>query len=984
MRFHVWLPWAAWTLTGLAAAPVPSDFHLDSRLEIRLWAAEPDVIDPVAMAFDERGRAWVAECRDYPYGAGPDGQVGSTIRLIEDIDRDGRADRSTLFARDLSYVTSVTPWKGGVLAAAAPDIVYLKDTDGDGLADVREVLVTGFLKGVSDSLVNGLRFGPDNRIHGANGGNGGRLRSPRSGNALLDLGENDFAFNPDTGQAGLTGRTGGGFGLVFNDWGHAFTTYNIDHIQHLYLDTADYRDQPGFPDTPTTASVSDHGEMARIFPASDAVTRPNHPEQSGHFSAAGGMGHLSAAGWPADLQGAVFVCDVVGNLVHREVIRNQGAAFVASRATNELDREFLASRDPNFRPVGLEHGPDGALYLLDMQRDVIEHPDYIPARLRAKQDIRAGSDRGRIWRITPRTWGSRPPSPSRLEDDLTLVELLAHPDQWWRVTAQRLLIERRATQVQASILRLMTNRTDSSAPPFGRLHALWTLDGLSLLSTDALAMALADAEPGVREAALRCAAKNPGQQPTLLATFRALTRDPSPRVRFRAALALKGASDPDTGDALRQLLARDAGDPWIRRAVLAALHPANKVRVLNGLLESASFTADPAAGDALGELSELLAADPALPSSGIPPVAGRIRPDAPRPVRLSILRGLARGVERREEHPAWDIAAIGTWKALEAKADDEELAVVWKLASLGGSAQRDPTRLANARTRVLDRTLPVSARIQSMDLIALGADPAADLVELLDGREPTAIQIAAITRLRSQGGSAMGPLLIQRWRSLGPEVRPRALGLLLERRSLHDALLSALEAGKITVGELNLDLEQRRRLLRNSNRETATRASRFFSDEEYSNRRKLVDDWLARLPKNGDVANGRNVFVQACAQCHQCASLGVRVGPDLSGVAHRSVEDLLGNILDPNMAINPGFVAYQVETREGESHVGLLGQDVPDQITLVQAAGQRSTIPRKEVVRFESSGSSLMPEGLEAGRSPKDLRDLIAFIQAAR
>ena len=984
MRFRHWLPWVAWTLTGLAAPPSPTDFQLDSRLEIRLWAAEPDVIDPVAMAFDERGRAWIAECRDYPYGAGPEGQAGSTIRLLEDVDRDGRVDRSTLFARDLSYVTSVTPWRGGVLVAAAPEILYLKDTNGDGQADVREALVTGFLRGVSDSLVNGLRFGPDSRIHGANGGNGGRLRSPRSGTGWLDLGENDFAFDPDTGRVGLTGRTGGGFGLVFDDWGHPFTTYNIDHIQHRYLDLADYRDQPGFPDIPTTTSISDHGEMARIFPVSDAVTRPNHPEQSGYFSAAGGMGHLSAAGWPQDLQGAVFVCDVVGNLVHREVIQTRGSAFVASRATKEPDHEFLASRDPNFRPVGLEHGPDGALYLLDMQRDVIEHPDYIPAKLRAKQDIRAGADRGRIWRIAPRTWGTRPPSPVRLDDDTTLVELLAHPDQWWRVTAQRLLIERRATHVRGAILRQMTNHTGSPATPSGRVHALWTLGGLGLLSADSLALALADPSPGVREAALRWVATHPGYPSALLPTIQSLTRDPSPRVRFQATLALKGSEDPVTADALRQLLAADAGDPWIRRAVLAVLHSSDKVRVLNDLLTSASFTADPGAGAALGELAELLAADPRLGSSEIPRVGSRLRADVPRAARLEILRGLARGMKRRDEQPVWNQPDLEAWRALEEKADDEELAAVWKLASLGGDQRRNPTRMAAARSRAMDRALPVASRIQSMDLISLESDASSDLVGLLDGREPSSIQLAAMTHLRNQSGSAVGPLLINQWRTLGPEVRPRALALLLERRALHDVLLSALEARKITAGELSLDLEQRRRLLRSSNRDTATRAARFFSDEEYSNRRQLVDEWLTQLPKDGDAANGRAVFQQACAQCHQCGNLGIRVGPDLSGVAHRSIEDLLGNILDPNMAINPGFVAYQIGTRDGESHVGLLAQDAPDQVTLVQAAGQRIRIARKDVVQLESSGLSLMPEGLEAGRSPKDLRDLIAFIQTSR
>jgi putative heme-binding domain-containing protein len=205
---------------------------------------------------------------------------------------------------------------------------------------------------------------------------------------------------------------------------------------------------------------------------------------------------------------------------------------------------------------------------------------------------------------------------------------------------------------------------------------------------------------------------------------------------------------------------------------------------------------------------------------------------------------------------------------------------------------------------------------------------------------------------------------------------------LLEKRAFHEALLDALEQKRITVGELNLDLEQRRRLLRGSTAPIGRRASRFWGDEEYSNRRAVVTDWLAKLPTHGEATQGQRVFQESCASCHRCAGIGQKVGPDLSGVAHRSVEDLLGNILDPNMAINPGFVAYQAETRDGESHVGLLSPSSPESITLVQAAGHTVVIPRRDLLRLTSTGSSLMPEGLEGGRSPQDLRDLIAFLQA--
>jgi putative heme-binding domain-containing protein len=255
------------------------------------------------------------------------------------------------------------------------------------------------------------------------------------------------------------------------------------------------------------------------------------------------------------------------------------------------------------------------------------------------------------------------------------------------------------------------------------------------------------------------------------------------------------------------------------------------------------------------------------------------------------------------------------------------------------------------------------------------------LVRLLDAREPLELQQGALAALRSFKDSDLGPILMSRWRWVSPTLRVSLLEHLLERRAYHDALLSALETDQVRIGELNLDLEQRRRLLRGGSPEIRRRASAFIGDEEYSNRKSIVVDWMAKLPAQGDALRGRALFEESCARCHVAGGVGHRVGPDLTGVSHRSVEDLLSNILDPNMAINPGFVAVEIETRDGESRQGLVGAETPEAVTLLQAGGAQVVIPRKEVLRMGTSGQSLMPEGLEAGRTPEQLRDLIAFLQ---
>lgn len=976
----------ALSLTLRATPPNPADFQLDPRLEIKLWAAEPLVVDPVSLCFDADGRAFVAECRDYPNGVGPDGKVGSTVRLLVDTDGDGQADKSTVFAKDLSFATSVTPWRGGVLVMAPPDLLFLQDTNNDGVADMREVILTGFTRGVSDSLANGLRYGLDGRIHAVNGGNGGKLTSPKRPGVETPLGENDFAVNPETGEVELTARTGGGFGLVFDDFGHAFTTYNINHLQHYFL-LRRYADRfPGFPPVEITGSISDHEEMSRIFPISVAQTRPNHPEQSGHFSAAGGMGRIGSPFFPEDLRDSVLVCDVVGNLVHRDVITPDGPVFVASRAPSETDREFLAGRDPAFRPVGAETGPDGALYLLDMQRDVIEHPDYIPDKVKAKLDLRAGADRGRIWRITPK--GGLPAAKPALAKaiDSVLVEKLNSPVRWWRTTAQRLLLERGATGAIPEIRRFSRESADAQ----GRLQALWTLRGLGALDEDDVARALRDGNPGVRENALILAEPFLPATRSLYDPLLALSQDSSARVRFQCALTLGLLDSPLATETLLNIYREDASSRWTRLAVIASLRPANTRFLFGRLLplDRFRYAALDGPAAALSDLAELVGARAGLVPEDISWLLLKTDSTLNRRARLAVLDGLLTGLTRSGVKPRLSSLAERHLSRLTIGVDAEELRSVWLLTRWFGLPESEPQRraLAGAVKTSTEAARPLPERLAAIRLLGLGTEASVTnaLVSLLDALQPAEVQSAALATLSGLKDAGIGVQLVDRWRAVSPALRTPLLAVVLERRAFHEPLVAALEGGRIGVGELNLDLEQRRRLLRESTPDIQRRAAKFFGDEEYSNRKTVVTDWLAKLPATGDAVRGKKIFEDTCARCHWAGGFGHKVGPDLSGVAHRSVEDLVSNILDPNMAINPGFVAYTVETKDGESQTGLLTAETTESITLLQAMEVKAVIPRAQIVKLGSNGQSLMPEGLEAGKTPQDLRDLVAFLQDAK
>ena len=971
--------------TGISAEshPVatPGGYELHPALEITLFAREPDIVDPVALCFDEDGRVFVVEMRDYPYGIGADRKPGGTIRLIEDTDGDGRADRSVVFAEGLSFPTSIAPWNGGVIVTAPSEVIFLRDTNGDGRADVREVLLKGFILGVTDSNVNGLRWGLDNRLHGVNGGNGGSIVSTRKPGAPVPLRNLDFSFDPVSGDFTPTFHTSGGFGLAFDEWGRSFVTYNINHIQQRIVPARYLNRFPGFPPVEATTSISDHDEMSRIYPVSEPETRVNHPEQSGHFSAAGGMGYVGWPGYPGDLPGSIFVCDVVGNLVHRDALESNGPIFTARRSPTEANREFFASRDLGFRPVGMELGPDAALYLIDMQRDVIEHPDYIPQKVKDKLDLRAGENRGRIYRITPK--GGLPGVKPNLRRAKTadLVQHLGHSNQWWRVTAQRLLVERQDRSVVPALKKLAVDRN-----PLARLHALWTLRGLGVPDERLVIEAISSAQPGLRENGLLLAESLLPASPTLRTHIVGRAEDSSSRVRFQAALTL-GQMDPAAArEGLVKIFLTDLDHRWSRAAVLSSLKN-DELAFARLILGASQFSKRPleAQRESLRDIADLGGARLRATRDLLPWLALLRETQLDASVRLAGLEGMQTGMARSG---ATFVADTAVAEELSRPASPALFAAAWKLSrSLGfeeSEAQGNARR--QAQERLGDPARPLEQRLDDVRLLALGdyAPVSRTLDSLLEGTQPAAVQQAAIDVLRQFKETAVARNLVARWRSLAPAVRTPVINLLLSRVPFHEVLVAAIEDGRIKVGELNLDLEQRRRLLRRSSPAIMARAAKFISDEEYSNRKSVVEDWLKKLPPTGEAARGRPVFERLCAPCHALGGIGNQVGPDLAALAHRSVEDLLSNILDPNMAINPAYVSYTAETSSGEIETGILESESADAVVLRQPSGKKAVLPRKQIKRFESSGLSLMPEGLEAGLSAAELRDLIAFLQEKR
>jgi putative membrane-bound dehydrogenase-like protein len=961
------------------------DYQLHRALEMNLFVKEPDVVDPVALTWDEEGNMYVVEMRDYPYGFGADRKPGGTVRLLKDTDGDGKIDKVSLFAGDLSFPTSVAPWNGGILVAAPPEVIFLKDTDGDGKADVREVMLKGFVLGVTDSNMNGLRWGLDNRVHGVNGGNGGEVISTRKPGPPIPIRNLDFSFEPRSGDFTATYHTSGGFGLVFDDWGRSFVTYNINHMQQRMIRAGYLSRFRGLPPMQALENISDHGEMARIYPISEPETRVNHPEQSGHFSSAGGMGYIGFSAFGGDLFGSVLVCDVVGNLVHRDVLWARGPGFVASRSPAEAKSEFFASRDRAFRPVGVELGPDGALYLIDMQREVIEHPDYIPEPVREKLDLRAGENRGRIYRITPKG-GLRPRKPTLgRENSGQLVRYLAAENPWWRNTAQRILVERQDKAAVGELKNLAVNGS-----PLGRLHALWTLEGLKALDESLLVKALSAPHAGLRENGLVLAEGQLARSKQLQQRVLALAEDREARVRFQAALSMGLLKHPRTEGALTKILLRDHAYPWSRVAALSSV-ATGEDKIFERVLKDVSFRAERtnAKLELIRELGDLIGARTTTNAATLfVALRGIIELSRNETAQIAALEGLQTGVARSGVKVSPKSGTASALDKLSKTKSARLLTAAWKLSKALGLPTTPVQReaLEDGTQRALDSSRGANSRAEDVRMLALGeySTVGQTLFALLDGRQPAEVQLAAVEVLRQFDEVEVAKKLVERWRALAPAVRGPVINVLLQRVTFHGVLIDALESGRLTLGELNLDLEQRRRLLWESTPDLKGRAGRLMGDGEYANRKAVVEDWLKRLPASGDVARGRAVFEKACAQCHALDGVGHQVGPDLAAQAHRSVEDLLSNILDPNMAINSNYAGYTVETVTGEIESGILRSESADAVELLQALSRKIVVPRKQVKRLESSGISLMPEGLESGLTPAELRDLISFLQVKR
>ncbi len=965
-----------------------ASFELEPGFKIELIAAEPLVADPVDMEIDEYGRMYVVEMHGYPLDKSGNGK----IKLLTDTDGDGRMDKSTVFADNLVLPNGILRWKQGILVTDAPNVLYFEDTDGDGIADRRDTVLTGFSLSNPHINVNNPIYGLDNFIHLAHrgaittrsyqdifGDEGEEIRFPgKQGSPVLpkNAESRSVRFRPDRQQIEMTsGRAQ--FGHTFDEWGRHLFADNQNHAFAESIALPYLKRNPELLITEATTGISDHGDAAEIFQITE------HPERQ-MFSGAGVM--TSASGVVAYLGGAfpppfdkkvTFVCESVSNLVHADKLRDTGTTFIASRI-GRAGKEFLASTDAWSRPVNLYIGPDGALYMVDYYRQIIEHPEWMSDEAIAAGGLYNGIDMGRIYRISatdapPADWTKGIALGDA--DSHTLVEKLSSNNIWWRTHAQRLLVDRQDSTVTGQLI----NMAVTNPVPEARVHALWTLEGLGYLTPDLIGSALRDTVAGVRENAIKLSESYILSAPVLADALLSLQNDPDPKVRYQLLCTLGYLNSKKSEQARQHLLFRDIDDKWVQVAALSAAS-AQSGSLLPMVLDRFQ-PGVPAYNTLVEHLTAMTGS-----SGSIKDITSLIRKSASAATgsrsawQAPVLKGLSQGMRTRKleanldneqkllvsavfTHPSAAVrnAAIQLLKVIGIDNETQAKAGMTKAAGIAGN-----------------RSLPDERRVEAIDFIAL-RDPEPHktlLQQLIVPQEHPSVQIAAVKTLGLLKDETVTRYALQQWEELTPAIREVALNTFMANPVRRKQLLDALETG--TVLPSNIGWGRSAQLMQDNDDNIRNRARVLLAPKDEQDINK---EYQQTLTLKGNLDSGRLVFQQNCALCHQVrGEMGVAFGPDLGTVQGWLAKDILANILSPNQSIAVGFDLWEVELKTGERMQGIISGETSSALTIKSAPGVEKTLNRQEIQNLRVMNTSLMPP-LNGQINPQEMADLIAFLR---
>jgi len=939
-------------------------------IRVELAAAEPLIHDPVAAAFDEHERMYVAQVPAYNAYVLKDFDKRGSIAMLEDTDRDGRYDTSAIFADDLDYPTAVACWDGGLFVGDAPDLLWLKDTDGDGKADERKVVFTGFGKDkAGESHLNSIWWGLDNRFHLSTSLAGGNVvATAAKGAKPVSVRGRGFIFDPrDLTKFELT--TGGGqHGMSVDDWGRVFTCGNSKPALTLMYDDRYIARNPRLKAPKAEVNIAPDGKFTQLFrisppePWRQLRTRLRKTgkfrgsdeggKPFGFFTGATGITIYRGDALPKEHLGNAFVGEVANNLIYRAKVAPNEVGVTASRA--DKNAEFIASRDIWFRPVQFANAPDGSLYVLDMYRELIEGAAFLPPEFLKYIPADSGNDMGRIYRITsdkPRKRAKR--KPISAQNPAALVALLDSRNGWHRDTALRLIYQAQDKSIAPALKQLAAE----AKLPEGRAAARAALDGLGALDEDAVFAGLNDESPEARIHALQLAERFASASPAIRSKMPRMVPDPSRQVRYQLAFSLGSMPGPAAAAALADIALQDGSSSWMRMAIQSSLLRGADL-VFERLANDAPFRKTSHGAALLSSLAEQIGA------------AGR---DSEIAVALNSIQVLRRTDKALSEKLVKALVSRQSGERRQqtlAAAGGEASGIMAGLLKKAKATAGNPKAEANERVEAI-RSLRLAAFGEVRPLIA----------GLLKPTEAPPIQTAALEAASGFADHGVADLLLSSWQGLSPKSRAVAAETLLSRRAWLAKLLDAVEAEHVKSFEID---PARVQLLRqHPDKQIVARVNRLFLDARKS-RQEVVERYQAALRRKGNPNSGKALFRSACAACHQLEGVGNEVGADLKGIRQRGMASVLLNILDPNREVKPEFLVYSLETKDGRILAGMIGAETTNDLTLRQIDGSSIDVRRTEIKSLKSLGMSFMPEGLEFTLDVPKMADLLAYLDSVQ
>jgi putative membrane-bound dehydrogenase-like protein len=964
-----------------------STFTVADGFQIEMIASEPLVSDPVDMEIDENGRMYVAEMHGYPLDKSGSGK----IIVLTDTDGDGKMDQRKIFKDSLLLPTGIMRWKNGLIVTDAPNILYLEDSDNDGVAERTDTLLTGFALTNPQHNTNNPVYGIDNWIYVAHEGSvstreyqeefgdeGSEIVFPGAPSAERlpkNASGRSIRFRPDEKLVEMNASRCQ-FGHTFDNAGHRFECNNSNQGYHEVLAAKYFERNPDLLVTDATQNMSDHQNAAEVFPTT------SHPDRQiltnvGVLTSACGLTFYNGGLFPAPYNnGVTFVAEPVSNLVHADRLIDSGASFIASRVLE--NKEFLSSSDSWSRPVNFYVGPDGALYVLDYYRRLIESPEWMSDEVIAAGGLYDGADKGRIYRITPK--GTAKAEWTRglalgNADVRELVKLLGNKNYWWRINAQRLLLQHNDSNAVVLLQEIISKDTSSLA----RIHALYTLNGLNALTTTELSMALKDNDAGVRENAVKLAEHFLSLSPEIYKHLLLLENDPSPKVRFQLLLTLGDINNTEVKNARNRMLFADVQQSWMQVAAMTA----------------ESFDAAPVLSEALqkyqtGKSGYASLVEKLSAAAGAKGTANEVNQLVKKALMqqdaewaASLLTGLSAGIRKRTEPLIFNSAEVRniTGAFFETENDEWAGGALQLIRTITTAEKITAPITERAVVIASDHTLSERKRAMAVELLQVG-DPKQyqDIFrKLIVPQEAVPVQLAAIRVWSTIKDTGISNYLLQKWQLLTPEIKEAGVGTFLNDTARIRILVDALEKG--TVHPEDISFGRSVGLMQNKDENLRNRSRAIFTKSQ-KDRKKVNEQYQASLSLKGNIKNGEAVYLQQCAVCHQVrGAMGINIGPDLGTVHNWVKEDILANVLQPGLSISSGYDLWEIVLQSGEILQGIIAAETPSAVMLRNQNKTDRSVNRSEIKSITAMHSSIMPAGLEKNINQQEMADLISFLR---